>query len=71
MGFSLLLCLTKLFSHNCRSHNGFCLQGKVSVMSSVLADYPPGTRSLWKQKPCPFVYIYDKISDLDICIDAR
>ena len=46
-------------------------KGKVSVLSAVLADYPPETRSLWKQKPCPFVYIYDKISDLDICIDAR
>ena len=40
-------------------------------MSAVLSDFSPGNKSLWKQKPCPFVYIYDKISDLDICVDAR
>lgn len=47
------------------------VQGKVADMSAVLADFPPGTRSLWKHRPCPFVYIYDKISGLDLCIDAR
>lgn len=47
------------------------VQGRVAVVSAVLADFPPGTKSLWKHRPCPFVYIYDKISDLDLCIDAR
>ena len=22
-------------------------------------------------RPCPFVYLYDKVPDLDLCIDAR
>ena len=46
-------------------------QGKVTVLSSVLVDFPPNTKSLWKNKPCPFVYMYDKISGLNVCIDAR
>lgn len=43
----------------------------MSVLSAVMADFSPGARSPWKHNPCPFVYIYDKIGDLDICIDAR
>lgn len=46
-------------------------QGKVTVKQAVLTDLPLGTKSLWKHKPCPFVYLYDKISGLDLCIDAR
>ena len=47
------------------------VQGKVALVSAILSDFSPGNKSLWKQNPCPFVYIYDKISDLDICVDAR
>ena len=46
-------------------------QGKITVKHAVLSDTSPGGRSLWKHRPCPFVYLYDKISDLDLCIDAR
>ncbi len=40
------------------------------MRQAVLSDIAGG-KSLWKHKPCPFVYLYDKISDLDLCIDAR
>lgn len=36
----------------------------------MLNDIAEG-KSLWKHKPCPFVYLYDKISDFDLSIDAR
>ena len=43
----------------------------MTVKQAVLSDFGSGGKSLWKHKPCPFVYLYDKISDLDLCIDAR
>ncbi|KAL5515516.1 hypothetical protein EMCRGX_G000692 [Ephydatia muelleri] len=46
-------------------------KGKITVKHAVLSDASIGGKSLWKHKPCPFVYLYDKISDLDLCIDAR
>ncbi len=46
----------------------------MSVLKDVLVSLGISGRSvlsLWKQKPCPFVYVYDKMSNLDLCIDAR
>lgn len=46
-------------------------KGKITVKHAVLNEMSPGGKSLWKHRPCPFAYLYDKISDIDICIDAR
>ena len=46
-------------------------QGKITVKQSVINDVAPESKSLWRHKPCPFVYCYDKISGVDMCIDAR
>ncbi len=42
----------------------------MTVKQAVLNDLAVG-KSLWKHKPCPFVYLYGKISEFDLCIDAR
>ena len=48
-------------------------QGKIAVKQDILSDLVTGSRtsSLWKHKPCPFVYLYDKIANIDLCIDSR
>lgn len=49
------------------------MQGKIAVKQDILSDLVTGSRtsSLWKHKPCPFVYLYDKIANIDLCIDSR
>ena len=46
-------------------------QGKITVKQLVVNDIAPESKSLWRHKPCPFVYCYDKIAGVDMCIDAR
>ena len=46
-------------------------QGKITVKQSVINDVAPESKLLWRHKPCPFVYCYDKINGVDMCIDAR
>lgn len=44
----------------------------MAMKQDILHELNLGSRmSLWKYKPCPFVYIYDKIVNLDLCIDSR
>ena len=50
----------------------FYCQGKITVKHLVVSEVAAeGVKSLWRQRPCPFVYSYDKISGIDMCIDAR
>ena len=46
-------------------------QGKITAKQLVVNEIAPETKSLWQHKPCPFVYCYDKIAGVDMCIDAR
>ena len=41
----------------------------MTLKSDVLSSLPD--KCLWRHTPSPFLYQYDKITDLDICIDAR
>ena len=44
---------------------------KQEVLNDLNSASGKASSSLWKYKPCPFVYLYDKIANLDLCIDSR
>jgi hypothetical protein len=46
-------------------------KGKYTLRHLVSAELSVPGVSLWKERPCPFLYYYDKIPGIDLVVDAR
>ncbi|XP_065912413.1 uncharacterized protein [Dysidea avara] len=46
-------------------------KGKFTLRNVVTAELGITGKFLWKSRPCPYVYCYEKIPGIDLCIDAR